>query len=392
MKSKEFICFSACCMILTAIGIDIMLPAFADIRRHFALNEQASSTPYIITSFFAGQALQLVFGPLSDQYGRLIILRMGFLLYIGAGIAATFSADLPTMLIWRFIAGAGASAVFMTTIARVRDNFSGDQMARTMSFIFTIFLFTPVVAPFIGAAVLASTSWQFVFLTPPVFAVIVAVWSLRMKESLPPEQRIKGDVRSLIISFSQVLSNRTFCRYTAVTTLLFGGISSYVSNSEFLVGNLYQQPDQFSFVFASVGIVMAMGALSNTWLADKFGSRRVIRVLIIVYVVIAGILSLLTYLQTPQPPLIVFFACIALLLGINMAIEPNSSALAMKTVGEAAGTASSIYGTCFFFIGALIGSVISYFLKDTLLVMPLGYLLIGILSMILILTDNKTEE
>lgn len=388
MKSKEFISFSACCMILTAIGIDIMLPAFAEIRRHFNQHDDALGTPYIVTAFFAGQALQLIFGPLSDRYGRLPVLRIGFVLYVVAGVAAAFSKNLPTMLIWRFVGGAGASAVFMTTIAVVRDHFSGDQMARTMSFIFSIFLFTPIVAPFLGSAILTSSSWQIVFLTPPIFAVIVAIWSLRMKESLPPAQRIKGNARSLAIPFSQVLSNRNFCRYTAVTTLLFGGISSYVSNSEFLVGSIYDQPDQFAVVFAGVGVVMAAGALSNTWLAGQFSSRRVIRGLILVYTLIGGILFLVTYFL-PQPPLILFFICIALLLGINMAIEPNSSALAMKAVGEAAGTASSIYGTTFFFVGALIGSAISYFLTETLIVMPLGYLMIGLLSVILIWTDNE---
>ncbi|SDF59573.1 MFS transporter, DHA1 family, bicyclomycin/chloramphenicol resistance protein [Dyadobacter soli] len=377
-------------MILTAIGIDIMLPAFAEIRKHFSLEESTSGTPYIVTVFFAGQALQLVFGPLSDCYGRLPILRIGFALYIVAGLAAALSNSMPVMLVWRFVGGAGASAVFMTTIAVVRDHFSGDKMARTMSLIFTIFLFTPVVAPFLGAAILTWTSWKFVFLTPPIFAVIVAIWSLRMKESLPPSQHIKLNSRSLAISFSQVLSNRNFCRYTAVTTLLFGGISAYVSNSEFLVGSIYRKPGQFSVIFATVGIVMAAGALVNTWLAGQYGSRRVIRALILVYTIIAGILFLVTYL-VPQPPIVAFFTGIALLLGINMSIEPNSSALAMKAVGEAAGTASSIYGTTFFFVGALIGSAISFFLKDTLLVMPLGYLLIGMFCTILVLTASEQE-
>jgi MFS transporter, DHA1 family, multidrug resistance protein len=72
-----------------------------------------------------------------------------------------------------------------------------------------------------------------------------------------------------------------------------------------------------------------------------------------------------------------------------MAIEPNSSAQAMNAVGEAAGTASAIYGTTFFFVGASTGSAISYFLKDTLLVMPLGYLLIGLSSAILVLTGHE---
>src|SRR5690606_4044329 len=119
-----------------------------------------------------------IFGTLSDRFGRLPILRVGFPLYIIGGIIAAFAPNLELMLAARFVAGMGASALFMTTIASVRDRFVGDQMARIMSLIFTIFLFTPVLAPFIGSAILSVSSWQIVFLTPPLFAVVIFLWSL----------------------------------------------------------------------------------------------------------------------------------------------------------------------------------------------------------------------
>ncbi len=95
-----------------------------------------------------GQVTQIIFGTLSDRFGRLAILRVGFPLYIVGGLAAALAPSLTLMCAARFVAGMGASAVFMTTIASVRDRFAGDQMARIMSFILTIFLFTPVLAPF----------------------------------------------------------------------------------------------------------------------------------------------------------------------------------------------------------------------------------------------------
>src|SRR5687768_13672627 len=178
MRSAEFIALSACTMTLTALGIDIMLPAFAELREHFGLRPESTAPAQIISFFFMGQVVQIIFGALSDRFGRLPILRVGFPLYILGGIAAAFAPTLELMLAARFVAGIGASAVFMTTIAGVRDRFVGDQMARTMSLIFTIFLFTPVYAPFLGMAILSVSSWQMVFLTPPLFAVIVFLWSL----------------------------------------------------------------------------------------------------------------------------------------------------------------------------------------------------------------------
>lgn len=159
MKQAEFIVLSACTMTLTALAIDIMLPAFSEIREHFGLKPESTITSQIITFFFMGQVAQIVFGILSDRFGRVAILRIGFPLYIIGGFFAAIAPNIELMLAGRFVAGMGASAVFMTTIAGVRDRFVGDQMARVMSLVFTIFLFTPVVAPFLGLAILSVSSW-----------------------------------------------------------------------------------------------------------------------------------------------------------------------------------------------------------------------------------------
>src|SRR4051812_10803096 len=107
IASKEFIALSACTMTLTALGIDIMLPVFAELRSYFGLSHESTATADIITFFFMGQIAQFIFGVLSDRYGRLPILRLGFPLYIVGGVAAAFAPSLPLMFAARFIAGMG---------------------------------------------------------------------------------------------------------------------------------------------------------------------------------------------------------------------------------------------------------------------------------------------
>ena len=182
MKAAEFISLCAGTMMLTALGIDIMLPVFGELRKHFGLPANSTVIAQVVVFFFLGQVAQIFFGALSDRYGRLAILRLGFPLYIIGGVAATFAPSLPLMLAARLLAGVGASAVFTATIAGVRDRFMGDQMARVMSLILAIFLSTPVFAPFLGIAILSVSSWQMVFMTPPLFALVIFVWSLRLEE------------------------------------------------------------------------------------------------------------------------------------------------------------------------------------------------------------------
>ena len=392
MKTAEFIALSACTMMLTALGIDIMLPVFGEIREHFKLSAESTATAQIISFFFMGQVAQIIFGALSDRFGRLAILRVGFPLYIIGGIAATFAPSLGFMFAARFVAGMGASAVFMTTIAGVRDRFVGDQMARILSLIFTVFLSTPVYAPFLGLAILSIASWRMVFLTPPLFAVIIFIWSLRLEESLPKEKRSSLNITGIIQSVKKVLSNKIFLRYTAITTILFTGLSSWVASSEHIVSEIYGRPQLFAWIFAGIGLCAALSTLTNSRLSYRFGARPTLKWLVIFYTIVAAILLLCTFMFSNPPQLIVFVAAVAILIGINLAVEPNSSALAMEPMGDKAGLASSIYGTSFFFVGAGIGAVISNLMKENVFPIILSFFLIGIITLLLAFGDRRSQH
>ncbi|MBC9797508.1 MFS transporter [Sinomicrobium sp. FJxs] len=389
MKSFEFIALSACTMTLTALGIDIMLPAFAEVREHFGLSSGSTATAQIIVFFFMGQVAQIVFGIFSDRFGRLPIIRIGFPLYIIGGIAAAFAPNLEFMFVARFVAGMGASAIFMITIAGVRDRFAGDQMARIMSLIFTVLLFTPILAPFFGMAILSVSSWQMVFLTPPLFAIVVFLWSLRLKESLPQEKRSSLKWKNIGESIRKVLSNKTFLRYTGITTILFAALSSYISSSERIVGEIYGKPALFAWIFAGIGLLMSFFSLINSYLSSRFGARLTIKWLLVVYALTAGLLLLLTLISGDPPNMLFFFIAVALLMAINIAVEPNSSALAMEPMGDTAGMASSVYGTSFFFIGSSLGSVISHFMILGVFPLILGFFVIGLITVILVFTDRR---
>jgi DHA1 family bicyclomycin/chloramphenicol resistance-like MFS transporter len=389
MRSGEFITLSACTMMLTALGIDIMLPAFGELREHFGLPPESTATAQIIVFFFMGQIAQLIFGLLSDRYGRLAILRLGFPLYIAGGLAAAFAPNLGLMFAARFVSGMGASAVFMITIAGVRDRFVGDQMARIMSLIFTIFLFTPIIAPFLGMAILSVASWKMVFLTPPLFAAIVFCWSFRLEESLPPEKRSALNWSSVGQSIRRVISNPVFLRYTAITTVLFTALSSYVSSSEHIVGEIYHRPELFAWIFAGIGLVMSLSTFMNSHFSSRFGARTTIKWLLILYMVVGGLLLLFTYMSDDPPDMRLFFIAVALLMAINIAVEPNSSALALEPMGDMAGVASAVYGTAFFFIGATLGAVISHLMVSSVFPLVLSFFLIGLTTVILVLSDLR---
>ena len=389
MKSIEYISLSACTMMLTALGIDIMLPALGELRQYWGLSPDSTATSNIIVFFFMGQVAQLIFGILSDRFGRLPILRIGFPLYIIGGIVAIYAHSLEEMCAARFVAGMGSSAVFTTTIAGVRDRYKGDQMARTMSFIFAIFLFTPIFAPFLGMAILSVASWRAVFLTPPLFAGIIFFWSLRLKESLSKEDRSVLNWTSISSTLKKIISNKTFIRYTTISTLLFTALSSYVSSSEHMVGEIYGRPQLFPRIFAAIGLTMALCSLFNSRLTIRYGAKRAIRLLLLTYTILASILLLVTIVEGDPPDMLSFFIGIGLLMAINLAIEPNSSALALEPMGHMAGMAASVSGTIFFFVGSSLGAFINQHMKQSVLPLVISFFVFGSVGLLLAKTDKN---
>ncbi|HMP29325.1 MAG TPA: MFS transporter, partial [Saprospiraceae bacterium] len=137
ISKQELIVFTASCIVLLALGIDIMLPAFGEVRRHFGLPQDSILTSNIVAFFFMGQITQIFFGYLTDRIGRLPVIRLGILFYIICGVAVVYAPIIELMFLFRFLAGVGAAAVVMTAVASVRDRFAGDDMAKIMSFVFS---------------------------------------------------------------------------------------------------------------------------------------------------------------------------------------------------------------------------------------------------------------
>jgi DHA1 family bicyclomycin/chloramphenicol resistance-like MFS transporter len=104
-----------------------------------------------------------------------------------------------------------------------------------------------------------------------------------------------------------------------------------------MIGEIYGHPELFVFIFAGIGITMAIFTFLNAQLVQRLGARRTVRGLLMAYLVLASLLLGVTLVLRGAPNLYLFFACVAVLQGINIAAEPNSSALALEPLGSVAG-------------------------------------------------------
>lgn len=392
ISKQEFIVFTASSMVLLALGIDIMLPAFAEVRKHFGIAPDSIMTSNIVAFFFMGQITQIFFGYLTDRFGRIPIIRTGIIIYILSGIAAVYAPVIELMFLFRFLAGVGAAAVVMTAIASVRDRYAGDEMAKIMSFVFTIFLIIPVVAPALGAWILQISSWRTVFLIPPYFAILVFIWTFRIPESHTKEKRTTIGFIATMKELGDVLSNKIFMKFTIIATLLFSILSSWVASSERIIGEIFQKPHLFTLVFGTAGSIMALFAFLNAYLTKKIGAKKSLRIFLTSYLIVAFTLTLFTFWYDDQPPFILFFLSIVLLMGLTAGGDPNSSALALEPMGAKAGLAASLYGTIFFFIGSGLGSIISGLMLSDVVPIAFAALIVSSIALILFYSVNTNIQ
>lgn len=389
MHGRELIAFLAMAMALSALGIDLLLPAFPDLRAEFALDPGSTAVSAFITTYFVGLASgQLIIGPLADRFGRRPLLRAGIVLYAIAAGFAIFAPSFTLLLVARFIWGVGAAAGRVLAVAIVRDQFVGAAMARTMSLIMAVFVIVPVIAPSIGALLLRVLAWQQLVLLNVGAAALILLWTVRLAETLPQVHRRTLHVRVVGAAAVRVLRDPVAGPLVIAQAVLFGGFASYLSTSEIIYREVFDRDALFPVLFGGMALVMGVATLVNGRIVERIGLVRMLRIDLVGYLVGATALLAVALVTGGRPPLLVYLVVLGVLLSSHAMIIPNMSARAMEPMGDIAGVASAVSGATLIGGGALIGAAIDRAYDGT--VRPLaGALVVGGLLVAVLLAQSS---
>jgi DHA1 family bicyclomycin/chloramphenicol resistance-like MFS transporter len=383
MHPREFVAFVAAVMAVNAFGVDLMLPALADIGHDLSVSA-ANHRQWIITVYMVGfGAGQLVYGPLADRYGRRPILIATLVGFVAASIFAAGSATFAALLGARLLQGLMSASTRVLAVAIVRDGSSGRQMARTMSVAQMIFFLVPILAPTLGQVLLAFGPWRFIFYVLGAFAAFVLAWTLlRLPETLPVARRVPISLSSLGQSYRLTLTNRYSIGYAIAAALTFGAIIAFVSLSQQIFVDEFGAGDRFATLFAICACAMGAASFLNSRLVERLGTRLISQTAVLalialsivhVAVIQAGWESLWSY---------VFFQALSMTcIGLCGA---NFGAMAMEPVGHIAGTASSVQGFISSIGAVIVGTAIGQSYAGTTTPLAVGYLCIGLLVLAIV--------
>ena len=373
---REFVALMAALMASNALAIDSMLPALPAIGEGLGVTED-NRRQLVITVYLLGFGFaQLIYGPLSDRYGRkgLIIASLAFygIFALLAGIASSFTL----LLAARALQGVAAASTRVLVVAVIRDRYQGSGMARIMSIVMIVFMIVPVLAPTFGQAMLAIAGWRHIFIILGVYGAVLALWTLlRLPETLPAERRRPLSFSSIGEAVWTTLRTRQSIGNTVAQTMLMGALFAFINSIQQIVFDVFRRPELIGIVFACIAGPMALSSYANSRLVMRLGSRRILLAALSTFTAMA--LVHLVVAETLSENIWAFVALQAATMGFFGLIGANAGALAMEPLGHIAGTASSVQGVITTVGGALIGFAIGQQFDGTILPFLIGFALCG---------------
>ena len=378
----EFIALTAMMMSLVALSVDTMLPALSVIGRDLGVTDNNSSQ-LIISLFFLGMAFgQLIYGPVSDNTGRKPAIYVGYALFITGCVLSLFATTLYVMLAGRFLQGFGTAGPRIVSIAIVRDRHEGSAMARVMSFVMTVFIIVPIIAPTFGQGMLFVAGWRAIFASFLILALLTLVWfALRQPETLPKEKRVPFSFKQIVGTMMIIVGNRSAIGYTVTAGLVFGFFFGYLNSAQQIFQEVYALGAEFPYYFAFLALSIGCASLFNARFVLHHTMQSLAqRALISISALSAGFFLLALWYHG-HPPLWTLMAYLfATFFGTGI-LFGNLNALAMESLGKIAGIGAGVVGSLSTFISIITGTAIGQSYNGTVLPLIAGFFLLSLASL-----------
>jgi MFS transporter, DHA1 family, multidrug resistance protein len=343
---------------IAPLSIDIYLPALPMLRQALAADE--AQTLFTLSAFFIGfGGGQLLFGPLSDRFGRKPLLLVGLVVYVAASIACALAVSMSAIIFWRFVQAFGGSVVPTVVQAMVRDLYDRNQSARVLSLNMLVTASAPVIAPLIGGQVLLWFDWRAIFWVLVVFGVVSLCAVFLLPETLAASRRNEAHPVAMLVGYFKLLRSIRYIGYVACSAFYFCCLFAFIAASPFVYIDYFGIPPQYyGFLFGVNMLGMIASTLVNSRIVVQRGSDHLLRIACVIGAF--GSLALLLTGLSGAGGIIGLAVPTFLVLSLLTMVASNAISGALSVFPERAGAAAALAGAIQFGSGAMTSAAVGW--------------------------------
>lgn len=374
-------------MAFASLSIDLYLPAMPLMAK-----ELHGDVELTVTAFLVGFSIaQLIWGPISDSFGRRLPLYIGMLMFIVGSAGCALSKNMEQIVLWRIVQAFGTCTGPMLARAMIRDSFSRVKAAQMFSTLFFFMAVAPIVGPLIGGQIICFSSWRVIFVTLAALGVIMLISLFALPETLPEDKRVKLSFANAFNNYLVLVKNRIFMKYTLCLTFFYVAAYAYMTGSPFVYISYFGvAPQYFGFLFGlNLLGVMAMSML-NRRLVLRYSLKQLLKIAVFVSLLSAVILALVVKIQIGGVVAVVL--SIFLFFSMNGIIAANTTTAALDAAPSLAGSASATIGALQYGSGVVSTLLLAYFKDGTPWPMAWIMLVFTLASIVTLLWPNNTVK
>lgn len=339
------------------LAVDMYLPSLPDIAAD--LSAHPAEVQQTITTFLLGFALgMLVYGPVSDRYGRRPVIAIGLATFLAASLLCAAADGIGMLTLGRVLQAIGGGAASALARAVAKDMFSTEGAARVLSLMSMVMAVAPLLAPTIGGQILLLADWRAIFHVLAAFgaAGLLATLTL-LPESLPPSARVGIRLLGAFAAYGRILTDRRGMADLASGSFNSAAMFAYITGTPFVYIEYFGvSPQWYGTLFGANVVALVIASGLNARYVGRLGLLRTTRLSIALGA--AGGAALLAAGVTGAGGLWGVAAPLLLVVGVQAPVGANCTARLMGLFPASAGAASALFGATRFGLGAAASALV----------------------------------
>jgi len=337
------------------LSTDLYLPALPEMGNYFSASEFLVGLTLTIF-FFVFAVSMVLFGPLSDKFGRRPILIFGATIYTAASLACAVSADIYFLLVGRFFQAVGSGAIITVSTAVIKDCFRGQVMRKILAITQALGVIAPMVAPLVGGILLTFTNWRGSFWLLTFLGAANLSVAFLFCETLPEHRRYRGGLLKSLTLLIAVARRKYFMATLVMFALLSAPFMAYLSASSFIYVDMFGlSAQEYSYFFAVNSAASIAGPVLYLKLKKILSDVRLLQ-----GIFAAALTSGLLVLSVGQTAAVMFLLSFVPFTVIGSVARPFAMEILLRQTKENVGAASSVINfvpTLFGSLGMMLGTL-----------------------------------